>query len=149
MQYKDINTHFIVEKFLGDDNDNLPEDYKFYCMNGRCEFIMVCIGRDEHGHGACYEFFDRDWNQITETTEMEKSGFEKPKLLDKAIWYAETISRDFPFVRVDLYIFKEEIIFGEMTFTPAAGMDIDFLKTVIGANEDIDHVYGRKLSINK
>ena len=34
---------------------------------------------------------------------------------------AETLAEDMPFVRVDLYSVKNQILFGELTFMPAAG----------------------------
>ena len=35
---------------------------------------------------------------------------------------AETLSKEFPFVRVDLYEINNKIYFGELTFSPAAGI---------------------------
>ena len=35
---------------------------------------------------------------------------------------AETLGKKIPFVRVDFYEWKSKPIFGEMTFTPDAGM---------------------------
>jgi hypothetical protein len=49
----------------------------------------------------------------------------KPKKLDEMLRFAEYFSKDFPYVRVDLYhINDEKIIFGEFTFYPGAGMEI-------------------------
>ena len=39
------------------------------------------------------------------------------------------------------------IIFGELTFTPAAGMDIDFTMVPLGKEEDIDTIFGAFLAI--
>ena len=50
----------------------------------------------------------------------------KSKMIDQAFDLAEKLSKNFPFVRVDLYIIGEKIYFGELTFTPAAGLDSDF-----------------------
>jgi len=38
--------------------------------------------------------------------------------------YAYKLSKPFPFVRTDFYLNKGKIIFGELTFTPSAGLDI-------------------------
>lgn len=35
---------------------------------------------------------------------------------------AETLAKPFPFVRVDFFDYNGKAIFGEMTFTPAAGL---------------------------
>ena len=48
---------------------------------------------------------------------------------NEAFECAERLSKGFPFVRVDLYIVGKKIYFGELTFTPSAGMDEERLKT--------------------
>lgn len=146
MQYKDVKPYIIVEEFLGGINGELPTDYKFYCINGKVELIMFCVDRDLHGHGAKYYYMDRDWKLVCGYGETS-NPFEKPECLDQAIEYAEIVSKEFPFVRADFYLLNERIVFGELTFTPAAGMDVDHLRLVEGSNEDIDHVYGRKLEL--
>ena len=37
---------------------------------------------------------------------------------------ATILAKDFRYVRVDTYSFDNEIYFGEMTFSPAAGFDV-------------------------
>ena len=36
MQYKDVDPVILIEEYLGGPNGELPEDYKFYCINGKC-----------------------------------------------------------------------------------------------------------------
>lgn len=146
MQYKGVTPVLLVEKYLGGSNGELPLDYKFYCINGRVELIMCCVGRDENGHGAKYYYLDRNWNLVSGYGE-EKIEIEKPVMLEKAIEYAEILSSDFPFVRVDFYLFESKIVFGELTFTPSAGMDIDHNRIVVGSNRSIDDVYGALLDL--
>lgn len=145
MQYKNVKPHFIVEKFINNSNGTLPEDYKFYCLNGKSQLIMYCSGRDIHGHGAQFYYLDNQWNMKANDANDSSIIIERPENLDKAIEYAEKLAKPFPFVRVDLYICDGNIIFGEMTFTPAAGMDIDHKMEVIGTGEDIDHALGQML----
>ena len=42
-------------------------------------------------------------------------------MLDEMKNIAEKLSRDFPFVRVDLYCINKKITFGELTFYPWGG----------------------------
>lgn len=147
MQYKDVEPVVIIEKYLGGPNGELPEDYKFYCINGKCRMIMFCNERGYDGHGAKYYYVDRDWNMIANTAGRSIVPVEKPTCLDRAIEFAEILSRPFPFVRVDFYLQQNKIIFGELTFTPAAGMDIDFTMVPLGKEEDIDTIFGAFLSI--
>ena len=145
MQYKDVKPYFIVEAFLGDDKGNLPEDYKFYCLNGNCEMIMFCKDRNMSGHDAKYFYMDKHWSMITNGVNDPDYVIEKPEALEEAIQYAEKLSKPFPYVRVDLYIIGNTIYFGELTFSPSAGMDVDHKLKPFGKDEDIDHIYGRKL----
>ena len=121
MQYKDVKPYILIERYLQPKTGVLPEDYKFYCMNGRAEYVMVCIGRDNGGHPKFY-FYDRNWN-FCPFEEKEDPNLKKPLLIDKAFEYADKLSTPFPFVRTDLYLYDNEIIFGELTFTSAGGLD--------------------------
>lgn len=147
MQYKNVEPIILIEEYLGGPNGELPEDYKFYCINGKCEMIMFCMGRDYSGHNAKYYFLDKDWNMVANSYNERSISVQKPVALDEAIKIAETLSKPFPFVRVDLYLIGQRTVFGELTFTPAAGMDIDHLARVIDSDEDIDHYYGRLLKL--
>lgn len=46
---------------------------------------------------------------------------EKPTKFEEMKKIAETLSKNIPFVRVDLYEINGEIYFGELTFYPTAG----------------------------
>ena len=132
MQYKDVTKKIIVEQFIQSKNGSLlPDDYKFYCFNGKVIYIMVCANRRYNGTHAVadYVFFDRNWNVMPYSEYAIKNKdiiyIEQPKLLWKAIEIAEILSEPFDFVRTDLYIIDNSIYFGELTFTPAGGMDTD------------------------
>lgn len=118
LHYTKIKPRIIAEKYLCDENDEMPLDYKIYCFNGKAECILVCSERDKK---LKLSYHDMNWNRI----EFEKKKWssikdiEKPNNLTKMVEYAEKLSSDFPFVRVDLYEDKGKIIFGELTFTPA------------------------------
>ena len=57
------------------------------------------------------------------------------------------LAKEFPFVRVDLYIVNNQIYFGELTFTPAAGMVTDFKFKTSGAEKDTDTILGELLEL--
>ena len=38
--------------------------------------------------------------------------------------YAVKLASDFKFVRADFYLLNGSVIFGELTFTPSAGLDV-------------------------
>lgn len=146
MQYDIKNKRIVIEECLPLNDGKLPNDYKFFCLNGKCQFIMLCTNRVIGGH-ADYCYYDCDWNTLVAPESGEQ--FEKPSKLEDAIIIAEKLAVDFPFVRVDLFIENSKVYFSELTFTPAAGMDIDFLQKPIGQERTIDEIYGELLSIDK
>lgn len=133
MHYQKIPKKIICEQYIsgldskGNQNGCSPEDYKFYCINGKVKYILLCLNRK--GMHADYVFFDTEWNiqpfsayAIGHRDEIKVS---RPQLLDMAIKYAEKLAVPFPYVRVDLYILRDKIYFGELTFTPCGGVDSD------------------------
>ena len=41
LQYRNVPKKLIVEEYIG--GDTLPEDYKFYCFNGKARCVMLCM----------------------------------------------------------------------------------------------------------
>lgn len=112
----------IVEKFLDDDNPNGLTDYKVFCFNGKAKIVDVHTGRfSEHKRNV----YDIDWNPRKEVflKYPHAEWIEKPAVLDQLIAYAEKISSSFLHARVDFYIVRNRIYFGEITFTNGAGFD--------------------------
>lgn len=125
LQYRRVEKKIIAEEYIGSADGELPEDYKFYCFNGRAYCVMLCSGRSE-GWPKFY-FFDRDFKllRINRDSKAAPADFSlpKPRFLDEAFETADRLSGEFPFVRVDLYITEKGVRFGELTFTPAAALD--------------------------
>lgn len=118
LHYTKINPRIIIEKYLCDQNGKMPIDYKFYCFNGKVECILVCSEREDK---LKLSYYDTSWNRLNyEKKEWSRSKkIKKPSNLDEMIKYAEKLSKNFPFVRVDFYDDNGIVIFGELTFTPA------------------------------
>lgn len=127
MQYKNIVPKLICEKLIEPEIGDLPLDYKLYCFNGEAKYVMLCTDR-ESGHPKYY-FFDRERNLVR----LNKRGLEAPEGFtitmpdgyDKLFEYADKLSGPFPFVRADFYLEKGQVIFGELTFTPCGGYDVN------------------------
>lgn len=118
LHYTKIKPRIIIEKYLCDSDGKMPIDYKFYCFNGKAKCILVCSERDNN---LKLSYYDLEWNRLNyeKNSWSSKKNIEKPKNFDKMIAYAEKLSKDFPFVRVDFYNDNGKIVFGELTFTPA------------------------------
>ena len=128
LQYKDVTTKLICEKFIETDSGELPLDYKFYCFNGKAEYVMICYNRNSsEGSKVKYYFFNRNWKlqRINHDGKAASENFSipKPEGIEKLFEYADKLSKPFPFVRADFYLEKGKPIFGELTFTPAGGFD--------------------------
>lgn len=126
MHYHKIKRKIICEKYIQPENGILPDDYKVYCFHGEAYCIMLCKEREQE---ICkYYFFDKEWNFCPwdqSTSEEKNVNIEKPKQFEAMLAYAEKISGDFPFVRIDLYVMDDKVYFGEMTFTPCGCLDRD------------------------
>ncbi|WP_058972954.1 ATP-grasp fold amidoligase family protein [Type-D symbiont of Plautia stali] len=125
-QYKKIERKILCEKFIENESGGFPDDYKFYCFNGKPYAVMVCIGR-EKGTPKFY-YFDMDWNPLPfeDTIELINDNQlpEMPEGFHKMKEYAFKLATDFKFVRADFYLLNGQVIFGELTFTPSAGLDV-------------------------
>lgn len=119
-QYKYVDNKIIIEKYISDKNGELL-DYKFFCFDGEPLFLKVDYDRFSN-HTS--NFYDMNWNKL----ELRELGYENynkkttaPTNFNKMVEIAKKLSKDFQFVRVDLYNLDGKIYFGELTFTPASG----------------------------
>ena len=119
--YGKIEPQLLVEPFVGNGR-SLPTDYKFFVFGGRAEFIQIDTDR-EHAHKRA--IFDRDWRRLPVELQypQERREIPRPASLASMIEAAETLSRGFDFVRVDLYEVEGRPLFGELTFYPGSGLD--------------------------
>lgn len=140
-QYKKIARKILCEKYIENERGGFPDDYKFYCFNGKPYAVMVCIGR-EKGRPKFY-YFDMDWQPLPfeDTLELITGNQtpEKPDGFEKMKACAMKLATDFKFVRVDFYLLNGAVIFGELTFTPSAGLDVTL--------QEADAILGRQLQL--
>jgi len=126
----DVEKVLLCEKFIETQNGDAPVDYKFYCFNGEAKYVLCCYGRSLD-HRPAFYFFDKDW-QLQRFNKMGKEAPEgftmpKPEGMDDLFHYAEILSKPFPFVRADFYLENGKAYFGELTFTPGGGYDMNRL----------------------
>jgi hypothetical protein len=121
--YKNIKPRLICEKYLVNEEFDELLDYKFYCYNGKPEVIFVCTGRFST-EGVRYNAYDMQWNRIYTYKGKPCSDLpiEKPNNFAAMFDIACNLCQGFPFIRVDLYSIKDQIIFGELTFYPDSGL---------------------------
>lgn len=121
LQYRNIPRRIIAEQYLENTDDDLY-DYKFWCFDGKCQFIMFL---SERKNGLKMINFDLNWKPLPFTYDHEKcmETMERPSNLKEMIVLAEKLSKGFRHARVDFYRLNDGTIkFGEMTFTSAGGV---------------------------
>lgn len=120
-QYNVYKPCVICEELIDTGNDTWPTDYKFTCIHGQPVDIFVGTEREQ---GVKFCTRNLDWSVLDNTKPrfLPKVEPEKPKHLEKMIEIAKTLSADFDFVRVDLYEYKDNVYFGELTFSPWGGI---------------------------
>ena len=133
MQYKYMPKKIICEEYLENfENDVIP-DYKIYCFHGKPEAILVIHDRGKEKVTA--EFFDKDWKTLGSPSKYSTPLNQTPRpiCLARMLDAAGKLSQPFPFVRCDFYVLGDCFYFGELTFTPAAGMYVS--KTEINGKD--------------
>lgn len=117
--YKLIPHRLYAEKYIGGLDDVV--DYKFHCFNGEPQFILTCSERNE---SLKLNLYDLDWNPLSglKGPMQNEKNIARPIHLNEMIRISRILSKDFDFVRVDLYEDNNEVLFGELTFTPACGV---------------------------
>lgn len=125
---KSIEPHYIEierkcysEKLLEQVDYKEITDYKFICFNGKPTYVQIINGR--HTPDFHLNYYDMNFNFIDICRQDIKNNKEK---LDKEPFgfnlmkeYAEKLSQDFRFVRVDFYSVDNVVYLGKLTFTPA------------------------------
>lgn len=137
--YRKLPHRVYCEAYL---EENLM-DYKIHCLNGKPSFILVCSRRE--GRHVQRDLFDPQWNRLQGLQSFRghvpgTGQIKKPENLAQMLRIAEILSRDFAFVRVDLYNTEGRIFFGELTFTPVNGV-------FAGYSQEFLEEEGKKLRI--
>lgn len=120
--YRDVPHRIMAEKYIHDENGKVPKDYKFFCFNGDVKYIQVDIDRFEDHRRNIYSV---KWEKMDFEIEYRSSDevIKKPEAFDEMVAIAKKMSKDIPFVRVDLYEVNRQVFFGEMTFYHGNGIE--------------------------
>lgn len=121
--YKHMEPVVYAEKYI-EQMDGQLYDYKFYCCNGKAEFLFIATNRFNE-EGVTYDFFDMNFDRL----DLHYGGracsgekLEKPRFFEEMIRCAELLAKPFPFVRIDFYEQEDRIYVGEMTFYSGGGI---------------------------
>ena len=129
-QYNVYKPYIICEELIDTGSDAWPTDYKFTCIHGQPVDIFVGTEREQ---GVKFCTRNLDWSVLdnTKPSFLPQTDPEKPKHLSEMIEIAKILSADFDFVRVDLYEYKDNVYFGELTFSPWGGIMYSYTDSAI------------------
>ncbi len=136
--YKDIKPRIVCEKFISD-LDQVPDDYKVLCFNGKAKLIEVHL--DRYGNHK-QDYYDIEWNKtsISQEGTSSDSAKSRPPQLEKMIQLSELLAAPMRHVRIDWFIVRDQLYFGEITFYDASGF-------VPFDNETDDYLLGSWLDL--
>ena len=122
-QYNYIKPRILCEELIETADGSQPTDYKFLCLHGEPVSIFVASDRNENGK-ACFCSKTIDWQPLNDIRSKFNPSHDvaKPKHLAEMVAIAKILSADFELVRVDLYEYKDQVFFGELTFSPGGGL---------------------------
>lgn len=113
--YKSLIPKIIIEELIFNSTNN--KDYKFFCYKGKVAFIQIDLDRFKE-HKRLY--LNSEWEILDFSMIYPKyeGTFNKPDNFFECNLIAEKLSKDFEFIRIDLYTNGERIFLGEMTNFP-------------------------------
>ncbi|WP_034911541.1 MULTISPECIES: ATP-grasp fold amidoligase family protein [Erwinia] len=138
IHYRYIKPRILVEQYIGD-GKFAAIDYKFHMFNkkdGNFEYVLQVIYNRCGNSPLSMNFYVNNLTQCfykIRDTGLDISS--ELETLERALDLSKKLAADFDYVRVDWYINEGQIFFGELTFTPGAGM-------VTGLGQGLDKLMG-------
>lgn len=115
--YNNIKPRIIVEEYIVGKNGEEMKDFKLFCFNGEFEFGFIISGRSQKI--LKMKYFDKDFNFIPVKQGGDKyildESIPKPKSFDKMVELTKTLTKGFPFVRMDFIEVDDRLYVGEFT----------------------------------
>lgn len=120
--YKDVPRKILAETFIETANSDDLKDYKFFCFDGVVKFFKIDFDRFTDHHANYYTTDGKLLPNGEAEFPPKYDHYEKiPENLSEMIAYAEKLSKNIPFVRIDFYDVDGKVYFGEITFFPSSG----------------------------
>lgn len=121
-QYDYIDKKIIVEKFIANCDGNEIDDFKFHIFNSKDGFLQIDFDRFSNHKRNLY---DLKWRKLDYNLLYDGGEYNLPSddILERLKNVSLKLSEGFDYVRVDLYFVNNQILFGELTFTPGSGLE--------------------------
>jgi len=131
--YKNVSRRIIGEVFMEDeaykDSEKALTDYKVFTFNGEPKLIYVYQSEHTETKGkpvnTYCDVFDLNWDIVPVCQNFANDPItpSKPENLEKMLELSRILSKDIPFLRVDMYEINGRVYVGEMTFYSWAGFE--------------------------
>ncbi len=122
--YQNVRPRIIAEEYLPSLGHRNSTEYKFTCFNGKVVFGTICSGVP-HGFNKrrVNDFYTPDFRHLRWRAWYRNAHRrpQKPAQWEDMIAISEKFAKDFPHLRVDLYLVNGKIYFGEFTFYTGGG----------------------------
>ncbi|WP_075183034.1 ATP-grasp fold amidoligase family protein [Pantoea sp. 1.19] len=124
IHYRFIKPRILVEQYIGE-GGRAAVDYKFHMFNkrdGNFEYVLQVI----YNRGAPRLSMNFYVNNLRDAFhKIRDTGLDirqDEAMLTQALLLSRELASEFDYVRVDWYLQGEQLYFGELTFTPGAGL---------------------------
>lgn len=110
----------LVEELIGEPGSP-PPDFKFFLFDGEPALVQVDLDRFS-GHRR--SLFTPGWEKLpVELNHPDGGPVPAPARLEAMVEAARRLGAGFDFIRIDLYLVGERIVFGEFTPYPGSGLE--------------------------
>ena len=123
--YRDIKPRIIAEEYMHNDDGTDLVDWKIHCFNGVPKVLFYASDRYTPGEDLKFDWYDMELNHLP----VKSKGYDNANKTIESFpeWelmkdVAKKLSKDLPYVRVDLYLINHKIYFGELTFFHDGGV---------------------------
>lgn len=118
-QYHKIPFKIVCEKYLLENPDDKLIEYQLFCFNGEPHSFLVRNDLETSGKNPFAVSYSLNWERLFLRKNEEKFdiAIPEPKNRKKMIDYARKLAKQFPHVRVDFYEVRNQLFFGELTFS--------------------------------
>ncbi|TGU70216.1 glycosyltransferase [Geomonas terrae] len=121
-QYRWIKPKLLIEELLRSEDNQIPNDYKFFCFHGKVKMVQVDMDRFTN---HTLTMLNRNFEvlPIHHVYPTFRGEIRKPECFELMISLAERLAKNEKFIRIDFYDLNGRPIFGEATLHPSAGRE--------------------------
>lgn len=123
--YKNVPHRILAEQYLQEDDSGELHDYKVLCFSGEPKLVEFHTGRNIRAQHT-QDFYTTNWERTTISQgrgygEVSQEEYPRPACLEEMLRLSAILSKDLTHCRVDWFVVKDKLFFGEITFFDGGG----------------------------